>query len=168
MLPRLGRSAARFALIDEASFVKEVEKIEFLSLGARSGSESHIHEYVEKLLLINRELQGSFFEMPEKLLCFHVLHNVAKFNQHFVSGYIGQHARCGRRDVDRLVPRVLDEAPRRNPSRWPLERRPDSPTPTVIRHLGHHSGRDMELQNLKAQVALPAFSFCASRRDATR
>ena len=28
----------------EASFVKEVEKIEFLSQGAKSGSESHIHD----------------------------------------------------------------------------------------------------------------------------
>ena len=55
----------------EASFVKESEKIEFLSQGARSGSESHIHEYVEKLRLINRELQDSCFEMPDKLLCFH-------------------------------------------------------------------------------------------------
>ena len=97
MLPRLGRSAARFALIDEASFVKEVEKNEFLSLGARSGSESHIHEYVEKLLLINQELKDSCFEMPEKLLCFHVLHNVAKFNQHFVSGYKGRSMRVMRR-----------------------------------------------------------------------
>ena len=164
MLPRLGRSAARFALIDEASFVKEVEKIEFLSLGARSGSESHIHEYVEKLLLINRELKGSFFEMPEKLLCFHVLHNVAKFNQHFVSGYIGQHAGDATwTDSFHVFWTKLRAAIRA-----------DGLSKDVLTHqhqqssdiLATNSGRDMELQNLKAQVALLA--FCASRRDATR
>ena len=72
-------------------------KIEFLSQGAKSGSESHIHEYVEKLLLINQEPKDSCFEMPEKLLCFHVLHNVAKFNQHFVSSYKGRSMRVTRR-----------------------------------------------------------------------
>ena len=71
----------------EASFVKEVKKIGLLSQGqgAKSGAESHIHEYVEKLLLINRKLEDSCFEMPEKLLCFHVLQSTHT-NLHFVSG----------------------------------------------------------------------------------
>ena len=119
---------------------------------------------MEKLLLINRELKGSFFEMPEKLLCFHVLHNVAKFNQHFVSGYIGQHAGDATwTDSFHVFWTKLRAAIRA-----------DGLSKDVLTHqhqqssdiLATNSGRHMELQNLKAQVALLA--FCASRRDATR
>ena len=136
----------------EASFVKEVEKIDFLSRGAQSGSESHIHEYVEKLLLINHDLKGSCFEMPDKLLCFHVLHNVAKFNQHFVSGYKGQHAGDA----------TWTDSFHKFWTKLRAAIRADGLSKDVLAHqnqqssdiLATTSSRDVKLENLEAQIAL--------------
>ena len=108
---------------------------------------------MEKLLLINQELKDSCFEMPEKLLCFHVLHNVAKFNQHFISGYKEQNAGDA----------TWTDSFQAFWTKFRAAIRADGLSKDVINHnqqssdiLTTNSGRDMELENLKAQVALLA------------
>ena len=108
---------------------------------------------MEKLLLINQELKDSCFEMPEKLLCFHVLHNVAKFNQHFISGYKEQNA----------GDTTWTDSFQAFWTKFRAAIRADGLSKDVINHnqqssdiLTTNSGRDMELENLKAQVALLA------------
>ena len=109
---------------------------------------------MEKLLLINQELKDSCFEMPEKLLCFHVLHNVAKFNQHFISGYKEQNAGDA----------TWMDSFQAFWTKFRAAIRADGLSKDVLTHqhqqssdiLTTNSGRDMELENLKAQVALLA------------
>ena len=91
--------------------------------------------------------------MPEKLLCFHVLHNVSKFNQHFVSGYKGRHAGDATW-MDSFQAFWI---------KFRAAIRADGLSKDVLFHqqrssdiLITNSGRDTELEALKAQVALLA------------
>ena len=77
------------AATDERIVSKDAERKALLDVGAKNGSLASITEFVESLLALNNELQGTDFYWGNTALVTYVLNAIAVHNEAFVSGYKG-------------------------------------------------------------------------------